>query len=150
MAIRRHGEAIRPDMRYRQRPGVYAVIARGDQALLTFQQQPAPEFQLPGGGIDAGESTLQALYREVFEETGWRVAAPRRLGAYRRFTYMPEYDLWAEKVCHIYLAQPVRRHGEPDEPGHAAVWAPIRLVPEMLASEGDRAFVLHFLDRFRT
>jgi 8-oxo-dGTP diphosphatase len=132
-------------MRYRQRPGIYAVLARGSEVLLTFQEEPAPEFQLPGGGIDLGESPLQALHREVFEETGWRIASPRRLGAFRRFTYMPEYDLWAEKVCQIYVARPVRQHGEPSEPGHTAVWTPARLAPQILASEGDRAFVLRFL-----
>lgn len=39
---------------YRLRPGAYAVLIRDGQALLTFQHQPEPEFQLPGGGIDPG------------------------------------------------------------------------------------------------
>ncbi len=69
---------------YRLRPGAYAVLIRGDRVLLTFQHQPTPEFQLPGGGIDPGESPLAALHREVLEETGWTIATPRRLGAYRR------------------------------------------------------------------
>lgn len=87
------GESVKPGMRYTQRPGAYAVLLRGRDVLLTHQAAPIPEFQLPGGGIDPGESPLAALYREVMEETGWRIARPRRLGAFRRFTYMPEYDL---------------------------------------------------------
>lgn len=70
---------------YRLRPGAYAVLIRGDQALLTFQHAPEPEYQLPGGGIDPGESPLAALHREVREETGWTIGQPRWLGAYRRF-----------------------------------------------------------------
>ena len=139
--IRRIGESVKADMRYRQRAGAYAVLLRGRDVLLTHQADPVPEFQLPGGGIDPGESPLVALYREVMEETGWRIAAPRRLGAFRRFTYMPEYDLWAEKVCHVYLARPARRLGPPTEPGHTEIWAPLPVAADILANDGDRMFL---------
>lgn len=139
--IRRYGEAVRRGQQYRARPGVYAILARADAILLTHQQHPEPEFQLPGGGIDADESPIQALHREVLEETGWRIAAPRRLGAFRRFTYMPEYDIWAEKLCNIYLAHPVRAHGPPVETGHSAVWASPQAALQILADDGSRSFV---------
>jgi 8-oxo-dGTP diphosphatase len=109
--------------------------------LVTHQMQPTPEFQLPGGGIDPGESPLRALHREVLEETGWTIAGIRRLGAYRRFTYMPEYDKWAEKVCSIYLARPVRSLGPPREAGHTAVWMALDVAARMLDNEGDRHFL---------
>ncbi|TCP61114.1 8-oxo-dGTP diphosphatase [Rhodovulum bhavnagarense] len=143
--IRRFGEAVRPDQGYRPRPGAYALLVQGRDLLVTHQAEPVPEFQLPGGGIDRGESPLQALHREVFEETGWRIAAPRRLGAFRRFTYMPEYDLWAEKLCHVYLARPVRAHGEPTEPGHLALWMPAEAALDHLGNAGDRHFVARWL-----
>ncbi len=143
--IPRYGERVRPDVRYTPRPGVYAVLPRGGQVLVTHQLEPQPEFQLPGGGIDPGESPIAALHREVFEETGWRIAAPRRLGVYRRFTYMPEYDLWAEKICHIYMARPVRRHGPPVEDGHSAWWLDPGEALDLLANSGDRAFAARVL-----
>lgn len=138
--IRRFGEAVKPGRRYGIRPGVYAVLVRGGDALLTHQDAPEPEFQLPGGGIDPGESPVHALHREVFEETGWSIADPRRIGAYRRFAYMPEYDKWAEKICSVYLARPVLRRGPPREAGHTAVWCPLGALPDLLASAGDRHF----------
>lgn len=143
--IRRYGEAVRAGARYTRRPGAYAILMLGREVLLTHQAEPIPEYQLPGGGIDPGESALAALHREVFEETGWRIAAPRRLGAFRRFTYMPEYDLWAEKLCHIYLARPVRRHGPPTEPGHTAIWMPAGTAAAHLANAGDRAFLIRLI-----
>lgn len=139
--IRRFDRFPDQNRRYRRRPGVYAVLRLGSEVLLTHQAEPSPEYQLPGGGIDAGEQPLAALHREVFEETGWTIAVERRLGAFRRFTYMPEYDLWAEKVCVIYLARPARRLGPPSEPGHTAIWAPMTTAARILANEGDRHFL---------
>jgi 8-oxo-dGTP diphosphatase len=139
--IRRYGEEVERGRRYQHRPGAYAILALGSDVLLTHQAEPLPEFQLPGGGIDPGESAVVALHREVLEETGYSIAKPRKLGAYRRFTYMPEYDKWAEKLCHIYLARPVMRHGPPREPGHTAIWMPIDVAVAELANEGDQAFL---------
>ncbi|WP_108483803.1 NUDIX hydrolase [Oceaniglobus ichthyenteri] len=142
--IKRYGKAAQTGRKYIRRAGVYAVLPLGRSLLLTYQDATVPEFQLPGGGIDPGESPIAALHREVFEETGWRIAAPRRLGAFRRFTYMPDYDLWAEKLCHVYTARPVRPHGPPSEPGHSAVWMSARDAVEQLSNPGDAAFVARF------
>jgi len=139
--MRRFGEAVRADITYTPRPGVYAMLPLNGALLLTHQIEPEPEFQLPGGGVDPGESPLRALHREVYEETGWTIAAPRRIGAFRRFVYMPEYDLWAEKICTIYMARPVRRLGPPTEPGHTALWMPADMAAELLANEGERTLL---------
>lgn len=140
---RRYG-IPKPNQKYQVRPGAYAVLQLGGSILLTHQQEPEPEFQLPGGGIDPGESALAALHREVLEETGYRLTTPRRLGAFRRFTYMPEYGFWAEKVCHIYAARPTLRKGPPGEAGHQAIWTTTDEAAALLADEGSQ----HFLRRF--
>lgn len=147
--IRRFGQSPKPRLTYKFRPGVYAILPRRDQLLLTFQEHPHPELQLPGGGIDPGESPLQALYREVREETGWHIANPRRLGAFRRFTWMPDYDMMAEKLCTIYLATPVRPHGAPSEDGHSCVWTSPDIAAERLGNRGDRHFVRSFLQTIK-
>lgn len=139
--IPRIGEPVRPDIKYRSRPGAYAILARNGRLLLTHQSAPEPEFQLPGGGIDPGEQMIFALHREIFEETGWRATGLRRIGAFRRFTYMPEYDVWAEKVCHVFLGRPTCRLSEPLEPDHTAVWMVPQLAKVVLGNDGDRMFV---------
>lgn len=139
--MRRFGEIPILTRRYTMRPGVYAILERNNALLLTHQAEPEPEVQLPGGGVDPGEHPIRALHREVMEETGWAIANPRRLGAYRRFTYMPEYDLWAEKICTIYLARPARRLGPPTEDGHTTLWADPGVAADTLVNAGDRHFV---------
>lgn len=138
--IRRFGEVPKPGQRYRRRVGAYALLPRDGQLLLTEQADPGPDLQLPGGGIDPGESPFAALHREVFEETGWLIAPPRRVGVFRRFAYMPEYDLWAEKICLIHVARPIRRLGPPTEPGHRALWMDAAEAASQLGNSGDRHF----------
>ncbi len=139
--IPRVGHAPDATRRYTRRPGVYAILPLRRRLLLTVQMTDIIDIQLPGGGIDPGENPVQALHREVLEETGWRIAAPRRLGAFRRFAYMPEYDLWAEKICHVYLARPLYQAGPPTEPDHETlVLSPADAVG-VLGNDGDRMFV---------
>jgi 8-oxo-dGTP diphosphatase len=139
--MRRFGEAVVPGQRYANRPGAYAVVLDGRDVLMTEQSDPHPEVQLPGGALDPGEGAVRALHRECLEETGWRIRVERRLGFFQRYTYMPEYDLWARKVCHIYLARAVYAVGPPAEPGHRAVWMPIETAAERAGVEGDRHFL---------
>ena len=144
--MRRYGGPRRSGQHYKYRPGAYAVLFREKQALLTYQGAPHFEMQLPGGGIDPGESAISALHREVFEETGWSISRPRKLGSYRRFTYLPEYDMWAEKICHIFLARPILRYGLPLEKDHTAIWLPKKAAGNILTNEGDRDFFLAALN----
>ena len=143
--IRRYGEPVKPGQRYRRRAGVYGVLLDGDAVLLTHQAEPIPEFQLPGGGIDPGENPIAALHREVFEETGWHIGPVRHIGTFRRFTYMPEYDKWAEKLCTIFVARPTLRLGPPTEAGHTAIWAAAEMALELVTNQGDRVMLARAL-----
>ncbi|MEO0385987.1 MAG: NUDIX hydrolase [Pseudomonadota bacterium] len=135
--MRRFGPSPRPGIAYIRRPGAYAVIRRGGAVLVTEQQDTAVEIQLPGGGIDPGETPQAALAREVWEETGSRIRVVAKLGVFQRFTWMPEYGIHAQKICHIYLATPGLRIGPPVEPWHRALWLPAAEAVARLAVDGD-------------
>ncbi len=145
---RRFGNRPEPGRNYPPRPGAYAIIDTGDGLLATFQESPWAELQLPGGGIDPGESSIVALHREVMEETGYRIHTIRRLGMFHRYTFMPDYDRYAHKQCHIYAARLGRRVSAPTEPGHAAVFLPWDVAIEKLAVSGDSHFVERYLKGF--
>lgn len=136
--MRRYGEPKKQHISYRARPGAYAILARENSILLTHQARPFDDYQLPGGGIDAGESPIAALHREVLEETGWRIARPRFYCAYRRFVFMPDYDMWAEKICRIYVAHPIRKISAPTETGHTAQWFSVENAHNVLKNTADQ------------
>lgn len=144
--MRRYGEPPDPTQRYRNRPGAYAIILGPQGVLLTVESRPgyAVDVALPGGGIDPGESTQPALHREVMEETGWRIAVDRRFTTYQRFCFMPEYDLWARKICHIYACRSVRAHSAPLDPHHTAIWADPDYAAAMISNPADG----HVLDAY--
>jgi len=50
---------------------VSAVLRWDDQILLCRHEKPGKEYWLlPGGGVESGESLVDALHRELFEEIG--------------------------------------------------------------------------------
>ena len=136
--MRRIGEPWLQDRPWRRRRGAYGVIL-GPRGLLLVEERG--ELQLPGGGIDPGEGPIAALHREVREETGWRIAGLRRLGAFQRFVWMPDYDMWGHKVQAIYTARAVARLGPPLEPDCTPVWMAPGEAAFRLDIAGDRAMV---------
>ena len=143
--MRRFGSPPSRNRTYRERPGAYAVIAGTDGILVTEETSTNVEIQLPGGGIDPGETPIIALHREALEETGQRIRVERRLGVYQRYTYMPDYDLWARKICHVFLCRPGLTLGKPTERHHRALWMSPAEAVVQLASPGDAWFVREVL-----
>lgn len=147
--IRRFGQQPSPDIRYSVRAGAYAILPLKRRLLLTAQVGEFVDVQLPGGGIDAGESAIQALHREVMEETGWRITSPKHLGTFRRFVYMPEYDKHAEKVCHVFVARPTRQICDPTEETHFTTVMHPAEAASSLGNDGDRNFVERYFNLSR-
>lgn len=63
---------------YHTRVAAYAVIIDADRILLSwFNGGPhghgRPGWSLPGGGVEYDESVEQAIVREAWEETGYRI-----------------------------------------------------------------------------
>ena len=143
--IRRVGDTPRAGIKYRLRAGAYAILPLKDRFLMVAQIGNEVDIMLPGGGIDPGEQPLHALHREVMEELGWRIAAPRRLGAFRRYVFMPEYDLWAEKLCHVYVAHPVSQICDPVETDHYPLVLSAADAVDALGNAGDRMFMQRYV-----
>ncbi len=57
------------------------MVCDGDRVLVQDRRDPAwPGITFPGGHVEEGESFTEAVIREVWEETGLRISAPRLVG----------------------------------------------------------------------
>jgi ADP-ribose pyrophosphatase YjhB (NUDIX family) len=126
--------------------GVGAIVVNSRDEILCVRElrRNFRPWKIPGGLADLGEQLNDAAIREVMEETGWQISKPKRLGAFRRFVFMPEYDLWAEKICHIYVAKPTRQICDPLEVSHFTTVMEPSEAAFALGNDGDRSFVEHF------
>jgi ADP-ribose pyrophosphatase YjhB (NUDIX family) len=63
--------------------GVRAMLL-ADDALILVKHSYMPGWYLPGGGVEKGETLVEALEREIAEEAGARLTGPAQLfGVYR-------------------------------------------------------------------
>ncbi len=106
-AFETHGNAGR------KRNSCKAVIVKENRILLTVNHDDTGDFYLlPGGGQKFGETLLQAMQREVLEETGW-VVEPEELILVRDYIGANhEFARWEADVHQtelIFKAIPVRQ-----------------------------------------
>ncbi len=95
---------MRPEPRLR----VSAILRWGDGILLCRHVKRGSEhWLLPGGGVKSGETLLQALQRELEEETGL-VREGEELPLEGPVAIVesisPERSLWAKHVVHVIFA----------------------------------------------
>lgn len=72
-------------------PGVRALIFDAQGAVLLEKQAHFGSWALPHGCVDLGESALEALIREVHEETGLSVTRAEPFGLYSDPKYSVTY-----------------------------------------------------------
>ena len=66
----------------RTRPGACAVVLDGAGRVLLQRRADNGHWNLPGGGLELGESLAACCAREVLEETGLTVEIVRLTGVY--------------------------------------------------------------------
>lgn len=111
------------------RPNVGIVIAREDRRVLWAKRVQDNGWQFPQGGMNTDETPLEAMYRELTEETGLRADDVEVLGStpgWLRYRLPNRYR---------------RRHSKPVCIGQKQVWFLLRLLADeshiTLGSDGD-------------
>ncbi len=136
--MRQFGPLPPRDCPVTERPGAYAVLV-DTQARVAVVTMGGRGGWLPGGGLEGAETPLQALHRELLEETGFTVEMQRKLGVLGQF--MLHRGRWWNKMCHVWLCSPVRA-AQPLEPGHEVHWLHPPRARGMLVHEAHRMAVV--------
>ena len=107
----------------RSRRATRVVVTDGVRVLLFADTDPGIPgsrwWVTPGGGIDPGESEVEAGVREVFEETGLRVAASDLVGPVATRTVVHGYSDQVLSQHETFFVVRTRAF-EPDTSGHSA------------------------------
>ncbi len=90
----------------------YAVVRDDRERVLLVRRSDDGNWELPGGRIEVGETTAEALRREVFEESGISVAITGVSGIYSDPAHIVVYRVeGARQQVALCL------HARPDQPG---------------------------------
>ena len=100
------------------RANVGIIIANCDGKVFWGKRIGQSSWQFPQGGIDEGETTLEAMYRELYEETGLRKEHVQVMGS-------------TQDWLRYRLPKKMIRHGsEPACIGQKQRWYLLKLVCE--------------------
>lgn len=125
------------------RPSAYGLIIKNKRVLLAKAHMHGL-WELPGGGVELNERIFEALYREVYEETGYQITVENRRPIYMEdnYFYAPDIDEYSHTIPLIFLATPKRNNTA--KPMHTSEidevkWFTIHNLPKPLNSIATNA-----------
>jgi 8-oxo-dGTP diphosphatase len=128
----------RPGLAYRERPSAYGIAVHAGEVALVRVDLPgrSPFYDLPGGGVDDGETEGQGLVREFGEETGL-VVRPGALLARARQYMISAHDEPFNSLAAFYVAEVLAEdQALKIEDSHTLVWRPIHAALTLLRHDG--------------
>lgn len=105
---------------YKKRPGAYSIIVRKEDNKIGIVTDGRDYFFL-GGGIEQGETELDALKRELLEEAGYSIKNIKKFDEIGQFIFVEEKGYY-EVMAHVYLSEFDRKVTEPIEEDHTVLW----------------------------
>lgn len=101
-----------------------------------------PQWTLPKGGIEEGESPEAAALREVREETGYGASIVHRLGTIDYwFVWRPDKVRYHKYVHYYFMRYDGEPPGERDDEAEHVEWVPIDAALVRLAHRNERNLV---------
>lgn len=103
--------------------------------VLLIRRAQEDTWGIPGGGVEPGESWVDAAVRECREETGWEAAIDGLLGVYSDpATQIHRYPAGSVRqfVGVVFLASAVRRVAPAGEEATELRWVNAETLPEPL------------------
>ncbi len=129
---------------YKKRTAAYAIIERKEDNKVAIAKANGYFFFF-GGGIEGKETPIEALKRELLEETGYRI---------KNIQYFDKLTAWADGIekgplditATFYTAQLDEKVREPIEKDHEILWVDAMEYKDKIYNEYQR----YILEKFNT
>jgi ADP-ribose pyrophosphatase YjhB (NUDIX family) len=109
-----------------------AIVKNGKILLIEFKDENGIHYNLPGGGVDPGESIAQAVKRECMEEALADIEVGRLLlvweyvPEHHDFIYGPKQKVGQIFECKLKKGSTPRLPKKPDKNQVGVKWIPLR------------------------
>lgn len=130
------------NVEYRKRPGAYAIIVNKDNDKIGIVTDGEDYFYL-GGGIENGETKLEALKREMIEEAGYSIKNIREFEEVGSHIFAKDKG-YLEIIASVYIAEFDKKIAEPIEKDHKVLW----VTPEEYVNKMFREWQRYIMERF--
>jgi 8-oxo-dGTP diphosphatase len=141
------GSSERFEKPYRLRKASRAIILNENNEVAIQFASKYNYHKLPGGGLDEGETILDALHREIKEEVGCEVEVGEKVGLI--IEYRNQFDVLQMSYC--YLAKVKGDVGEPEweegelEEGFESIWVPLDQAISLLEADKPKEYKNKFI-----
>lgn len=130
------------------RPAAYGFIVH-DQKLLLYRAKGSGTLSLPGGKIEAQETAVEALAREVREEFGMKIKQPQPLFTDETYYYDERKQQGFHAVMQYFCSGIITDQAGPVVLGQPeiaeSIWQPLREVRSADFHVSGRAAIEKFL-----
>lgn len=113
------GEKI-DNQKYKEREGVYGIFHNENDEIGVVKVRDS--HLLVGGGVDAGESHIEALKREFIEEIGFTIENISFVDKYIEYAYSKKDNNYYKLIGNIYQVSLKRKICEGVEADHDLTW----------------------------
>lgn len=122
-AVPQFGER-RAGRTYADRPAAFGILERDGQVAVVRIEKPdgAVWVDLPGGGVDPGETPEQGVVREYGEEAGLKVAVRESYAVADQFFVNTEGEAWNNRSTFFVLDLVAEDASLKIEDDHTLVW----------------------------
>ena len=134
---------------YRKRPGAYAIIVNKNDDKIgivkVITDEGVENFYL-GGGIEEGETKLEALKREMIEEAGYTIKNIKELEEVGSYIFAEDHG-YIEVIASVYIAEFDKKVAEPIEKDHNVIWVKPEEYVDKMFREWQRYIMEKFIEK---
>ncbi|MGM9949465.1 MAG: NUDIX domain-containing protein [Lysinibacillus sp.] len=126
------------------------IIEQGAVLLIEFNDENGVHYNLPGGGVEAGESLIQAVKREALEEASVKVEVGQVAFIYEyaphltQARYGPVHSLTTIFACTLQKGEAPRMPEKPDQNQTGVKWIPLDLLNQVVLYPNIRGQIIAY------